>query len=196
MKRGFTLIELVIAISIFGLILAVGTPPVVRFLRHFQSRDSAQFASGLLRQARDKAIHEKNNYVVLFSTLHSSITLLDDDGGGNGDPSDGGYVATNRGNGRADPGERLYGPYELPRGQVFGVVGGVTGPDGMYVTSPITFSGNPPRVIFYPNGSTNEEGVIIVMPQGEFRAQIKGAEQMLIVRRSTGSVVLAKPSYN
>lgn len=198
MKRGFTLVEMVIAISIFGMILAVGTPPVVRFLRHFQARDSAQLVSGILRQARGKAIHEKNNYVVFFSTgfVNSNITILDDDGGGNGNPSAAGFVATNRGNSKADLGERIYGPYALPRGQVFGVVGGTTGPDGTYITSPVTFSGNPPRVIFYPNGSTNEEGLIIVMPLAEFRAQKRGAEQMLVVRRSTGSVVLARPSYN
>ena len=196
MKKGFTLIELVVAISILGLVLAVGTPPVVRFLRHFQAKDTAQVVSGILRQARGKAIHEKNNYVVFFSIGNRTVTLLDDDGGGNGNPSNGGFIATNRGNGRADQGERMYGPYRLPEGQVFGMIGGTTGPDGTYVTSPITFSGNPPRVIFYPNGSTNEEGLIFVMPEAEFRAQQRGADQMLAVRRSTGSVVLARPTHN
>lgn len=196
MKKGFTLIELVVAISILGLVLAVGTPPVVRFLRHFQAKDTAQVVSGILRQARGKAIHEKNNYVVFFSIGNRTVTLLDDDGGGSGNPSNGGFIATNRGNGRADQGERMYGPYRLPEGQVFGMIGGTTGPDGTYVTSPITFSGNPPRVIFYPNGSTNEEGLIFVMPEAEFRTQQRGADQMLAVRRSTGSVVLARPTYN
>jgi prepilin-type N-terminal cleavage/methylation domain-containing protein len=196
MKKGFTLIEMVVAISILGLILAVGTPPVVRFLRHFQSRDAAQVVTGILRQARSKAVHEKNNFVVSFNIGGGTITMLDDDGGGNGNPSDAGFIATNRGNGLADQGERIYGPYRLPEGQVFGLVAGTVGADGAYVTSPVTFSGSPPRVIFYPNGSTNEEGLIFVMPEGEFRAQRKGAVQMLTVRRSTGSVVLARPTYN
>ncbi len=196
MKKGFTLIEMVVAISIFGLILAVGVPPVVKFMRHFQSKDAAQIVSGMLRQARGKAIHEKNDYVVFFNVGNSTITMLDDDGGGNGDPSNGGFVATNRGNGRADQGERIYGPYRLPEGQVFGLIAGSIGADGAYVTSPVTFSGTPPRVIFYPNGSTNEEGFVFIMPEGEFRAQKKGSDQMLVVRRSTGSVVAARPSYN
>jgi prepilin-type N-terminal cleavage/methylation domain-containing protein len=196
MKKGFTLVEMMVAISIFGLVLAVGTPPVVRYLRHFQSRDVAQVVSGYLRQARSKAIHEKNNYVVFFSTTQQTVTMLDDDGGGNGNPSSGSFVATNRGNGKADAGERVYGPYRLPEGQVFGVVAGTVGPDGNYVTAPVTFSGTPPRVIFYPNGSTNEEGLVFVMPLAEFRAQKKGADRMLVVRRSTGSVLLAQPTYN
>ena len=73
---------------------------------------------------------------------------------------------------------------------------GTVDEDGNYVTAPVTFSGNPPRVIFYPNGSTNEEGLVFVMPLKEFKEQKRGTEKMLIVRRSTGSVVVAKPSYN
>ena len=196
MKKGFTLVEMMVAISILGLILAVGTPSIVRYLRHFQAKDSAQLVSSILRQARAKAIHEKNNYVVFFRTSTGTITVLDDDGGGNGNPSNPGFVATNRGNGKADAGERVYGPYALPRGQVFGFVAGTVGLDGTYVNSPVTFSGSPPRVIFYPNGSTNEEGLVFVMPLAEFRAQKRGADQMVVVQRSTGGVALARPSYN
>ena len=88
------------------------------------------------------------------------------------------------------------GPIALPRGQVFGMIAGSMSEDGEYVTKPVTFSGNPPRVIFRPNGSTNEEGLIFVMPEIEFREQDKGTDQMLIVRRSTGSVILEHPDYD
>lgn len=196
MKKGFTLVEMVIAISIMGLMLALATPSVMKFLRHYQSKDAAQVLSSILRQARSRAVHEKNNYVAFFSISGSSVTLLDDDGGGQGNPSNGGFQATNRGNSRADAGERVYGPFALPEGQVFGLVAGAVDSDGSYVTSAVTFSGSPPRVIFYPNGSTNEEGLIFVMPESEFHAQKKGSVQMLTVRRSTGSVVLARPTYN
>ena len=196
MKKGFTLIELMVAVTIIGLVLAVATPPVMRYMRHFQSKDTAQLVASILRQARGRAIHERNNYIAYFSLSASTITILDDDGGGGGNPADAGFVPTNRGNNRADTGERVYGPYELPAGQVFGLIGGSLGLDGTYVTSPVTFSGSPPRVIFYPNGSTNEEGLIFVMSNADFRAQKKGSEQMLAVRRSTGTVILARPSYN
>lgn len=196
MKKGFSLIEMMVAISILGLVLAVGAPPVMRYLRHFQSKDTAQLVASILRQARGRAVHERNNYVAFFSLSARTITLLDDDGGGGGNPANAGFNPTNRGNGQADNGETIYGPYELPAGQVFGIVGGTTGPDGTYVTSPITFSGSPPRVIFYPNGSTNEEGLVFVMSEADFRAQKRGSDQMLAVRRSTGAVILARPTFN
>jgi prepilin-type N-terminal cleavage/methylation domain-containing protein len=196
MKKGFTLVELMVAITIIGLVLAVGTPPIMRYMRHFQSKDTAQLVASILRQARGRAVHERNNYVAFFSLGASTITILDDDGGGQGNPDNTGFVPTNRGNGRADNGETVYGPYHLPAGQVFGLIGGSLGMDGTYVTSPVTFSGSPPRVIFYPNGSTNEEGLIFVMSLADFRAQKKGSDQMLAVRRTTGTVILARPTYN
>jgi len=196
MKReGFTLVEMMIMISIIGLILAIGTPPFVEYLRHAQSRDAAQIVAGILRQARSKAVQERNNFVVFFDTQNNQITMLDDDGGGNGNPSNAGFNPTARGNNQADGDEKIYGPYDLPEGQVFGLIAGSVDDDGNYITRPVTFSGNPPRVIFYPNGSTNEEGVVLVMPESEFREQIRGADMMMIVRRSTGSVVVQRPVY-
>lgn len=184
-----------IMISIIGLILAIGTPPFVEYLRHSQSRDAAQIVAGILRQARSRAIQERNDYVVFFNTQNSQITMLDDDGGGNGNPSDAAFNPTARGNGQADGNERVFGPYELPEGQVFGLIAGSVDDEGVYITKPVSFSGNPPRVVFHPNGSTNEEGVVMVMPESEFREQIRGADMMMIVRRSTGSVVVQRPDY-
>jgi len=194
-KEGFTLIEMMVIISIIGLIMAIGTPPIIKFLRHYQSKDAAQIVSGVLYQARSRAIHEKNNYVVFFDLANSTMLILDDDGGGNGNPDDPQFNPVNRGNGRIDAGERTFGPYHLPDRQVFGLIAGTIDEDGNYITSPVTFSGDPPRVIFYPNGSTNEEGIIIVMPREEFRNQERGSDRMIIVRRSTGGVVIAQPSY-
>lgn len=195
-KKGFSLIEMMIVVSILGLILAIGTPPLIQFLRHYQSKDAVHTVTGVLRQARSRAIHEKNSYIVFFDVANSSMTLLDDDGGGNGNPSDPGFNVNNRGNGRIDNGERVFGPYELPQGQVFGLIAGSTDPEGAYVTKPVTFSGSPPRVVFNPNGSTNEEGLVFVMPMIEFREQKRGTDRMLVVRRSTGSVVVQEPDYN
>jgi hypothetical protein len=124
------------------------------------------------------------------------LTILHDDGGGNGNPSDPGFDPTHRGNGRPDSDEVVMGPYTLPDGQVFGFVGSTVDPDGNYVSSPVTFSGSPPRVVFFPNGSTNEEGLVFVIPNKEFRQQEKGLDKMLFVRRSTGSVVIQNPDYN
>lgn len=194
-NRGFTLVEMMIAVSVLGLILAIGTPPVIQFLRHIQSNDAAQIVTGILRKARSAAIQEKNEYVVFFDLVNSQVSILDDDGGGQGNPTNSGFNPLNRGNGRVDKNERMFGPYQLPKGQVFGFIGGTVGPDSNYVTSPVTFSGSPPQVVFFPNGSTNEEGLVFVMPEIEFREQKKGTEKMMIIRRSTGSIVLQNPTY-
>lgn len=193
---GFTLVEMMVIISILGMVLAIGTPPLVEFLRDYQSHDAASIVMGILRQARSRAIHERNDYIAVFDLVNESITLVDDDGGGNGDPSDSNFDPTNRGNGQQDVNERVFGPYSLPDGQIFGFVAGTIDQDGSYVTKPVTFTGSPPRVIFSPQGSVNEEGVIVVMPREDFMEQEKGSDQMMIVRRSTGSVILVKPEYN
>ncbi len=194
-SRGFTLVDMMIAVSLLGLMLAIGTPPVIQFLRHIQSNDAVQVVAGILRKARSAAIQEKNEYVVFFDLVNSQVSILDDDGGGQGNPTNGGFNPVNRGNGRVDDDERMLGPYQLPKGQVFGFIGGTVGPDGNYITSPVTFSGSPPQVVFFPNGSTNEEGLVFVMPDIEFREQKRGTDKMMIIRRSTGSIVLQNPTY-
>lgn len=187
--------EMMIGVSILGLMLAIGTPPVVQFLRQVQSNDSAQIVSGILRKARSSAVEEKNEYVVFFDLANCRMTILDDDGGGQGNPANAGFNPVNRGNGRADTGESVLGPYQLPNGHVFGFIGGTVDPEGNYVTKPVTFSGSPPRVVFLPNGSASEEGLVFVMSEIEFRGQKKGTDKMMIVRRSTGSVILQDPTY-
>lgn len=196
MKRnGFTIIELMITVSVLGIVLAVGTPPVVHFVRHRQSKDCAAMVMGILRQARSGAIRDGNAYVVFFDTGDSRITVLDDDGGAGSDPGGAGFDPAARDNGRIDQGEKIEGPFELPEGQVFGMIRGVVGPDDVEPDRPITFSGSPPRVVFYPDGSANEEGMIFVMPELEFREQRRGTDQVLVISRSTGSVSLEKPRY-
>ena len=194
-RRGFTFVEMMVIISVLGFVLAVGTQPLIQYLRRSQSSNSAQLVAGILRKARSRAICEKNEYVVFFDPASSSLTILDDDGGGKGDPSDSRFSEENRGNGVHDPGEIIMGPFTLPSGQVFGFVGSAVDQEGNHISVPITFSGNPPRVIFYPNGSTNEEGLVFVMPDENFRRQEKGLEKMLVVERVTGNVAIQTPDY-
>ncbi|MFO7914942.1 MAG: hypothetical protein R6U43_04545 [Candidatus Krumholzibacteriales bacterium] len=195
-RRGFAFVEMMVIISVLGLILAVGTQPLIRYLRHSQSSNSAQLVAGILRKARSRAICEKNEYVVFFDLANSSLSILDDDGGGKGNPSDPRFVEANRGNGAHDPGEIIMGPFTLPAGQVFGFVGSAVDREGNYISAPITFSGSPPRVIFYPDGSANEKGLVFVMPGENFRRQEKGLDKMLMVERSTGNVAIEDPEYN
>lgn len=193
--RGSTFAGVMIGVAALGMILAVGTPQTVQLLRRLQSKDAVQIVTGVLRKARTMAVQEKNEYVVFFDLENSKLSILDDDGGGDGNPANESFDPTNRGNREKDEGEKLFGPFKLPDGQVFGFVGGTVGPDGSYVTSPVTFSGFPPHVVFFPDGSVNEEGVVLVMPEVEYRQQKRGRDKMMLVTRYTGSIVIREPGY-
>ncbi len=194
-SRGSTFTGVMIGVAALGMILAVGTPQTVQLLRRLQSKDAVQIVTGVLRKARTMAVQEKNEYVVFFDLENSKLSILDDDGGGDGNPANESFDSTNRGNREKDEGEKLFGPFKLPDGQIFGFVGGTVGPDGSYVTSPVTFSGFPPHVVFFPDGSVNEEGVVLVMPEVEYRQQKRGRDKMMLVTRYTGSIVIREPGY-
>ncbi|MDZ7859597.1 MAG: hypothetical protein U5O15_02830 [Candidatus Krumholzibacteriota bacterium] len=195
MSRGSIFAGVMIGVAALGMILAVGTPQTVQLLRRFQSKDAVQIVTGVLRKARTMAVQEKNEYVVFFDLENSQLSILDDDGGGGGNPANGSFDPTNRGNREKDKDERLLGPFKLPDGQVFGFIGGTVGPNGSYVTSPVTFSGFPPHVVFFSDGSVNEEGVVLVMPEVEYREQKRGKDKMMLVSRYTGSIVIRDPGY-
>ena len=188
------MLGMMVVISIIGLVLAIGTPSFVALLKYQQSKGTVQIVAGILSEARSKAIEEKNNFIVLFNLQSNEITVLDDDGGGSGDPSAVDFYRENRGNGRVDVGERVYGPYRLPSGQVIGLIAGTVAGEGSYLTTPESLPGAQPQIVFLPNGSTNEEGIIIVMPESELFEKSRDADQMMILERSSGSVVVKRTS--
>ena len=55
-SRGFTLLELLIALAIAGLVLAVSVPATARFYQSMQYRAAVRDVIGLLASARYKAI--------------------------------------------------------------------------------------------------------------------------------------------
>lgn len=69
-KRGFSLIELAIVVLIGGLVLAITTPSINRYLIHARLRDSASRFAGEMRLARQKAV--SNNSRAWFWTWNGS----------------------------------------------------------------------------------------------------------------------------
>ena len=62
--RGFTLIELIVVLAIFGLLFALGMPSLQAFLRNSQIRNAAEAMSNGLQIARAQAI--QRNVLVQF----------------------------------------------------------------------------------------------------------------------------------
>ena len=63
-RRGFSLVELAVVLTISGLILAIGTPGLIRYLNSARVRDSARTLAEEMRLARQKAVtNGTRNYV-------------------------------------------------------------------------------------------------------------------------------------
>jgi len=65
--RGFTLIEIAIALAIIGLVTALTLPNVGRYFEHANGRAAAKSVADAFHYARAQAIRTGNNHVVFFA---------------------------------------------------------------------------------------------------------------------------------
>ena len=187
---GFTLPELMTAVAIIGIVAAIAAPNISSYLRSRDSAAAADQVSGHMRYARSRAILETNDYLVSFLT-DTQYILIDDDGGGEGNPENADFDATARNNGAADPGENIRGPYELPEGMAFAIATGLKNPfTKQSMVEAVTFPIVDGRktLIFRSNGTTNSTGYVAVAPTADVNAGKISRTRVLQVMKSTGSV--------
>ena len=184
--KGFTLIELLMVIVIIGLISAVSVPTFRGYMQIQKLNTAARDIVTNLRFARLKAVSEKNQWVVLFMIGQQRYFMFADDGGGNGLPDDPRFIEDNRGNMQPDPNERTFGPYDLPGGVVFGMVTAANLPNGITISQPVSFSGSPPRIVFYPDGSARETGVIMMHLSERILETNPEEQRAVVLYRPTG----------
>jgi prepilin-type N-terminal cleavage/methylation domain-containing protein len=98
--RGFTLTELMIVVSILGLLLAISTPGLARFAASWRLNGAAAKMAMSLRAARSAAVNKNIDVVFTFDQDAGVYSFLED---------------TN-GNGAADGGEHETNVQELPKG--------------------------------------------------------------------------------
>jgi len=98
--RGFTLIELMIVITIMGALLAITTPAVTRFLGDWRLNGAAAQMATAMRAARSSAVDKDINVVFVFDKDQGQYFFIED---------------TN-GNGDADAGELQTSARVLPKG--------------------------------------------------------------------------------
>jgi prepilin-type N-terminal cleavage/methylation domain-containing protein len=103
-RRGFTLTELMIVISIMGTLLAVSSPALSRFVSNWRLNGATAQMAMAMRAARSTAVNKNINVIFVF------------------DQSDGEYyfVEDTDGDGSADAGERQTGVQTLPAGVAIG----------------------------------------------------------------------------
>jgi len=72
-RRGYSLAELAVVVMIAGLILAIGTPGLIRSLNAARVRDSARLLSEEMRLARQKAVtNGTRNYLITMQGANQS----------------------------------------------------------------------------------------------------------------------------
>lgn len=98
--RGFSLTELMIVISILGLLLAVSTPALSRFAASWRLNGAAAKMAMSLRAARSAAVSKNIDVVFVFDQDAGEYHFIED----------------SNGNGVADGGERETSVQDLPKG--------------------------------------------------------------------------------
>ena len=130
--RGMTLVEIMGALVIFGILIALGLPAFRSYFATHAVDGAANNLSVNLRLARQKAATEQNNYKVSLDPAALNYTILDDDNGNN----------------VADAGEMVLGPVNIPAELT--VTNGPLSP----------FPGD--SLVFYPNGTASASGTVTI----------------------------------
>src|SRR5438034_960835 len=140
-SRGFTLLEMLLVIVIFGFLLTLVAPKID--LQKFTVDSAMQSAGTTLLVAQRLAVTRQHNIIVAFDVPAEAMRILDD--------------ANN--NGQADPGEHLR---VVPLGEHIVYGQGGAPPLGTWA-GPISFTktfGTLPAVTFHRDGSASEAGAV------------------------------------
>jgi prepilin-type N-terminal cleavage/methylation domain-containing protein len=144
-KKGFTLVELMVVISIIGILAAIVVPSITAAIEAYGLTSATHDFAFLLRKARSKAIKERRTVVIVFELTQRGGIL------------DGQYVFDADGESRAIIPEKKYG--SLSRrysGVQFGFGNAnksAAAPGGDLPESPVTFQGR--KVSFNSMGTSN-----------------------------------------
>ena len=94
--RGFTTVELMIVIAIFGILAAVAIPGFVSQMPRYRLNGAARQVMGDLMWARMQAVSQNNEFKIFFLSNHEYKILDDDDNDGAVDstPSPGEWTKT------------------------------------------------------------------------------------------------------
>lgn len=132
-QAGFTLVELGVALVVFGLIALASMPAMTRYIQDSKLEGTASNLVGDIRLCRHKAITESNDYIMKLDTTGDSYVIVDDDNS----------------NGQKDAGELVIGPVPLPKGMDLR--------NGPWIPFPDD------KLILHSNGTANATGIITIV---------------------------------
>jgi prepilin-type N-terminal cleavage/methylation domain-containing protein len=77
-RRGFTIVEMVIVMAIMGMMAAVAVPAFKRWVEEDEMTVATQTIESLFRLARDSAVRSGSNVTVWIDSASSQVWLLSD----------------------------------------------------------------------------------------------------------------------
>ena len=184
---GFTLIELMVVVVIIGILGGISAPTFRGYMQMQKLTAASRDLVTSLRFARLKAVNERNQWVILFQVAQRQYVIFSDDGGGGGLATSPSFIEDNRANLRPDPGERVFPPISLPGGVTFGYVTAEGLPNGITTNRAISFSGSPQLIVFYPNGSARETGVVMLHLMDRIQEMDPTGQRAIVLYKPTGA---------
>ncbi|GBD97644.1 MAG TPA: prepilin-type N-terminal cleavage/methylation domain-containing protein [Nitrospirae bacterium] len=151
-KKGITLVELVVVMSIIAILAAIGVPEYGRFAAKSSVRRAASDLLQNMRLARTMAIKENRTYLITFNESSSSenIYRIGFDGNGNGSLLDTADGYGNTTTAKVINIQNEYGNDVVLDTGNFAIVP-PNNPDGNAISNAINFN-------FLPDGSANPSG--------------------------------------
>ncbi|RJQ71937.1 MAG: prepilin-type N-terminal cleavage/methylation domain-containing protein [Desulfobacteraceae bacterium] len=117
-RTGFTLVELMIVLSVFAILMSVAVPVLNNYISRHRFSGAAMDVLGNLRRARAAAVEKNRSVVFRVIVATGTYQAFVDDGAGSGDVDSNG-VPDNAGNNTKDGDEEVIVSGTLPRGVSF-----------------------------------------------------------------------------
>lgn len=204
-EKGVTLIELLVAIAIVGILAVLVAPELGRFRSNYNARSCATDLIQYMRVARAMAIKENREYLIVFdTTANNQRYLIGFDGDGDNDlvtvNSDTFGICNDTDSDRLPEGDalvngvpscvRVVNLNNCGNNIIFGYTAGTTPPNGPNSTaipaSGINFSGTPPTAEFDSDGSTDKTDSVY------FQQTIRGYSYCVRISNTSSSMNMWK----